>query len=52
MMVAIKDLEMPKNCEGCKCTCDIWDGSTICVLGAKEIDWENRPDDCPLMEVE
>ena len=41
-MIAIKDREMPKNCAGC-----------FLRVGqcSKRIYMENRPSDCPLIEV-
>ena len=45
------DIEMPKSCADCNYTFDSFDGSTACGLNAIRIDWDKRPNDCPLQEV-
>ena len=51
-MITINNMSMPKSCADCRCTFDTFDGSTECRLGAKMIDWSQRPEDCPLVEFE
>jgi hypothetical protein len=52
-MIAIKDMEMPKNCGECDCSC--WHdycGTYFCSLTGNDV-LENQKDmDCPLVEIE
>ena len=50
-MVAIKDMEMPKNCSGCKCLDPFF--KVYCMIQNKSIqNKETRPQWCPLINVE
>lgn len=43
------NMKMPHSCSDCPLTYDSFDGSTICTLNPnKYIDWDKRPDYCPL----
>ena len=51
-MIAIKDMDMPKNCFYCSCS----DDTGYCKITKKDILkdilWPpSRPEDCPLVEV-
>lgn len=52
MSVIVTGMDVPKSCGECRCTTDYYDGSTVCCLGANDIDWNNRPIDCPLKSVD
>lgn len=52
MMVAIKCMDMPLSCGYCplkQFTIGIGDD---CLVGAKETEYQKRPTDCPLIEVQ
>lgn len=44
------NMEMPSNCVDCPLTFESFDGSTTCCLGVKDIDWNKRPNDCPIKQ--
>lgn len=54
-MIAIKDMEMPKNCADCIATCndsvEYW--NYVCSINLKDIDVNEseRAEHCPLMEI-
>lgn len=52
MMVAVKGMDMPLSCGYCPLkhfTIGIGDD---CLVGAKETMYQQRPHDCPLIEVQ
>jgi len=53
-MVAIKDFEMPKNCENCAMSSCRRLETFYCDITLKDVDIESdvRDADCPLLEVE
>ena len=52
-MIAIKDMEMPSCCRKCPYHTTYIDDSCGCDLNINiTLNYENRPSDCPLIEIE
>lgn len=58
MGVYIKDMEMPKHCDECRCICSRWNGNEMlwrCGLSVDPnyifVDRRDLYDECPLTEV-
>ncbi len=45
------DMNMPKSCIDCCCTYEDRDGETRCALGSPDIDWDQRPCECPMLDL-
>lgn len=40
-------MDMPENCENCSC-CHTDDYNYYCKCNGKRVDWEEKPDWCPI----
>ena len=52
MMVAVKGMDMPLSCGYCPLKQFIIGIGDDCLVGAKETEYQKRPHDCPLIEVQ
>lgn len=55
-MIAIKDMEMPKNCADCNmatCNGSVESWNYVCSINLKDIDFNEseRAEHCPLVEI-
>lgn len=45
------DMDTPKSCTYCPCATEDF-GETRCVLGSPDIDWNERPCTCPMINAD